>query len=576
MVGAGPARPERRGARPDGRADRQDVSLAPGLEGGDDVPRDGGPDGRRSRRSASPSPATAARPASATAGRWTSPSPRRSRSTSSSPRPSCRATATSRAASIPSRGRATSPRRRWWSPSRSRAGSTSTSRRSRSGSTTTASRSSWPTSGRRRTRSARSSRDSIDPELFRETYASVFEGDDRWRALPIPDGRPLRLGPRLDLHRAAAVLRGPRPPSRRRRRTSSARACSRSSATRSRRTTSRRPARSRRGARRRSGSRSTASAPLEFNSYGARRGHHEVMMRGTFGNIRLRNALAASARGRTPSTSRRRARCFIYDAAMRYRAEGVPLVILAGQEYGSGSSRDWAAKGPCCWASAPSSPRRFERIHRSNLVGMGVLPLQFLPGENAASLGLTGRETYHDPRPRGRASSRASVDGLARDRRRRPRATLRGHRRLDGPIEVDYYRNGGILPAVLRRLARESAARTDGLRPGPKPARPGPRPRAAAHRPAVSASHVMRVPDGPAATARPSASSSAWPKPAGISSTWCVTSTIADSRRRPRATSAGHAALARRRGPGPAAGSSSSSRSGGVISVRRWAPLALT
>ena len=140
--------------------------------------------------------------------------------------------------------------------------------------------------------------------------------------------------------------------------------------------------------------------PLEFNSYGARRGHHEVMMRGTFGNIRLRNQLADDREGPYTRHLPDGEEAFIYDAAMRYRDEGVPLLVIAGREYGSGSSRDWAAKGTTLLGIRAVIAESYERIHRSNLVGMGVLPLQFLPGESAASLGLTGPGGVHDPRAR--------------------------------------------------------------------------------------------------------------------------------------------------------------------------------
>ena len=134
--------------------------------------------------------------------------------------------------------------------------------------------------------------------------------------------------------------------------------------------------------------------PLEFNSYGARRGHHEVMMRGTFANIRLRNRLADGKEGPYTVHLPTGDEGFIYDVAMRYAAEGVPLAILAGREYGTGSSRDWAAKGPALLGVRVVIAESYERIHRANLVGMGILPLQFVPGESASSLGLTGRETY--------------------------------------------------------------------------------------------------------------------------------------------------------------------------------------
>jgi aconitate hydratase len=193
---------------------------------------------------------------------------------------------------------------------------------------------------------------------------------------------------------------------------------------------------------------------VEFNSYGARRGQHEVMMRGTFGNIRLRNALVPGKEGPYTVHLPDGEELFIYDAAMRYRREGTPLLVLAGREYGSGSSRDWAAKGTLLLGVRAVLAESFERIHRSNLVGMGVLPLQFLPGDTAASLGLTGREAYTvhgldalSPKKRLTIVARADASDGGAERR------FEAIARLDGPIEVDYLRQGGILPAVLRRLA---------------------------------------------------------------------------------------------------------------------------
>ena len=297
-------------------------------------------------------------------------------------------------------------------------------------------------------------RDSISPELFRRTYASVFEGDERWRALPIPagdryewnrgstyiarpsffEGMTLEAAPVQDIldARVLAVLGD------------------------SITTDHISPAGSiapwspagewlqERGV-----------SPLEFNSYGARRGHHEVMVRGTFGNIRLRNGLVPDKEGPYTVHLPSGEQAFIYDAAVRYRRENVPLVILAGKEYGSGSSRDWAAKGTLLLGVRAVIAESFERIHRTNLVGMGVLPLQFKSGESAASLGLTGREvlTIHGleagPEPRSTLTVEAVDEaGAAR--------SFEVLCRLDGPIEVDYYRAGGILPAVLRRIAIES------------------------------------------------------------------------------------------------------------------------
>ena len=189
--------------------------------------------------------------------------------------------------------------------------------------------------------------------------------------------------------------------------------------------------------------------PADFNSYGSRRGNHDVMMRGTFANVRLRNLLAPGTEGGVTLHLPDGEEMPIYDAAMRYQEEGVPLIVIAGKEYGTGSSRDWAAKGTMLLGVKAVIVESFERIHRSNLVGMGVLPLTFLPGENAVSLGLTGREVY-------------SIDGL--EEGNAPHVTVRAMRddgavtefqakvRLDTPQEVDYFRHGGILPYVLRQL----------------------------------------------------------------------------------------------------------------------------
>ncbi len=290
----------------------------------------------------------------------------------------------------------------------------------------------------------------VSAELFRATYASVFLGDERWRALPVPEGDryawdsgstyiaapPFFAGlgaepePLTDI-RGARVL-----------------ALLGDSVT----TDHISPAGSiapwspagqwlqQRGV-----------TPAEFNSYGARRGHHEVMMRGTFGNIRLRNALAAKE-GPFTTVQPGGEETTIYEAAMRYAAEGTPLLVIGGKEYGSGSSRDWAAKGTRLLGVRAVLAESFERIHRSNLVGMGVLPLQFRPGESPASLGLTGREAYDVEGLAGGLAPRATVRVVARGPE--GERSFEAIARLDGPIEVDYYRQGGILPTVLRRLAR--------------------------------------------------------------------------------------------------------------------------
>ncbi|MGV1048010.1 MAG: aconitate hydratase [Solirubrobacterales bacterium] len=189
--------------------------------------------------------------------------------------------------------------------------------------------------------------------------------------------------------------------------------------------------------------------PGDFNSYGARRGNHEVMIRGTFANIRLRNQLADRAGGYTRHFPDGEANLAIYDAAMRYADEGVPLIVLAGKEYGSGSSRDWAAKGTKLLGVRAVIAESFERIHRSNLIGMGVLPLQFAAGENAESLGLGGAETFDFGDLEGGEAKSVTVTA-----RSDAGATVEftATVRLDTPNEVTYFINGGILQTVLRNL----------------------------------------------------------------------------------------------------------------------------
>jgi aconitate hydratase len=193
--------------------------------------------------------------------------------------------------------------------------------------------------------------------------------------------------------------------------------------------------------------------PEDFNSFGARRGNHEVMMRGTFANIRLKNLLVPGVEGGVTKHFPSGEQLSIYDAAMRYQKEGVPLIIIGGAEYGTGSSRDWAAKGTMLLGVKAVITKSFERIHRSNLIGMGVLPLQFQPGEDAASLGLSGTETY---------SISGIADALAPGKKLTVTAkadsgatkTFTVTCRIDTPNELDYYKHGGILQYVLRQLAK--------------------------------------------------------------------------------------------------------------------------
>ncbi|MHC5542390.1 aconitase family protein, partial [Singulisphaera rosea] len=196
----------------------------------------------------------------------------------------------------------------------------------------------------------------------------------------------------------------------------------------------------------------------DFNSYGSRRGNHEVMVRGTFANVRLKNKLAPGTEGGVTRYLPDGEVTSIFEASERYQAEGVPLVILAGKEYGSGSSRDWAAKGPKLLGIRAVIAESYERIHRSNLVGMGILPLQFGAGDNVESLGLTGEELF---------SIEGLADGVANDFAGGREVTVVAERadggvrrfnatvRIDTPQEIRYYEHGGILPYVLRQLLSE-------------------------------------------------------------------------------------------------------------------------
>jgi aconitate hydratase len=197
--------------------------------------------------------------------------------------------------------------------------------------------------------------------------------------------------------------------------------------------------------------------PMDFNSYGSRRGNHEVMIRGTFANIRLRNLLTPEKEGNNTVYLPTGEQMSIFDAAMYYERDQTPLLVIAGKEYGTGSSRDWAAKGTLLLGVRAVIAESYERIHRSNLVGMGVLPLQFLPGDSAATLGLTGRETF---------SIGGIGSGLSPKKRLTVTATSEDGStksfdviaRVDSQVEVGYYRNGGILQTVLRRLVKGMAA----------------------------------------------------------------------------------------------------------------------
>jgi aconitate hydratase len=296
----------------------------------------------------------------------------------------------------------------------------------------------------------------VKAEMFAEQYGQVFEGDERWRELPVPtgslyawddlstyiknppyfEGMPATPEPVQDIAGAKVLVMVA------------------DSVT----TDHISPA-----------GNISAGGPAgkyllqhevpreDFNSYGSRRGNHEVMMRGTFANIRLRNLLAPGTEGGITRHLPDGEQMSIFDASERYKADGVPLIVLAGKEYGTGSSRDWAAKGVLLLGVKAAIAESFERIHRSNLIGMGVLPLQFLPGEDRISLGLTGEETFAisgiaDALHPGK---RLSVTATAGDGSAKSFEVIC---RIDTPVELDYYRHGGILQFVLRQLREKELA----------------------------------------------------------------------------------------------------------------------
>ncbi|MBC7413974.1 MAG: aconitate hydratase, partial [Herminiimonas sp.] len=193
--------------------------------------------------------------------------------------------------------------------------------------------------------------------------------------------------------------------------------------------------------------------PQHFNSYGSRRGNDDVMVRGTFANIRIKNLMLDGEEGGHTIHYPSNEKLAIYDAAMKYKTDGVPLVVVAGKEYGMGSSRDWAAKGTLLLGVKAVIAESFERIHRSNLVGMGVLPLQFMAGQNAVSLGLTGDESFDITGLRDGASRIANVVATGSGGRL---VSFEAQVLLITPKEVEYFRHGGILQYVLRQLAKNS------------------------------------------------------------------------------------------------------------------------
>ncbi len=295
-------------------------------------------------------------------------------------------------------------------------------------------------------------RRALSPEEFAKEYAAVFEGDERWKSLSAPAGELFEWDPNSTYIQEPPFFKDmplePEPP------------------------------RDIRGARVLAlfGDSITTDhispagaippdspagryllergVPVaEFNTYGSRRGNHEVMMRGTFANIRIKNLLLGGKEGGYTIKFPEGEEMWIFDAAMRYRDEGTPLIVLAGKEYGTGSSRDWAAKGPALLGVRAVIAESFERIHRSNLIGMGVLPLEFKPGDSWRSLGLTGREVYDLTGIEAGLKPHQTLTVTA-TREDGSKVTFEVTARLDTPVEVEYYRNGGILQTVLRKLIR--------------------------------------------------------------------------------------------------------------------------
>jgi aconitate hydratase len=304
----------------------------------------------------------------------------------------------------------------------------------------------WPSSAEVR----EAIRAAVRPEQFQHQYAHALEGDEEWRKLRVPEGKLYKWDPQstyvkrppffegmshepaplTDVHgaRVLAVLGDSvttdhiSPAGNISKKSPAARYLM-----------------------------EQGVQPADFNSYGARRGNHEVMMRGTFANIRIKNALLGGEEAPDTLHLPDGARMSIYDAAMKYAEEKVPLVVLAGAEYGTGSSRDWAAKGTKLLGVRAVIAKSFERIHRSNLVGMGVLPLEFAPGQGVDTLGLTGRERFDiagvskDLVPGKKLEVTATADDGSKK-------TFTVTCRIDTPNEVDYYQHGGILQFVLRQI----------------------------------------------------------------------------------------------------------------------------
>ncbi|MDQ5818226.1 MAG: aconitate hydratase AcnA [Actinomycetota bacterium] len=293
----------------------------------------------------------------------------------------------------------------------------------------------------------------LDPEIYKRQYANVYTGNEQWNAVDVPSGDLYEWDPDSTYIQEPSFFKGLSPEPEDLTDIQSARVLVKvgdSVTTDHISPAGAIPSKSPAG----QYLISKGVEPTNFNSYGSRRGNHEVMVRGTFANIRLRNQLVSREGGYTlhfPGGEE----TTVYEASTRYQDEGVPLIVLAGKEYGTGSSRDWAAKGSFLLGIKAVIAESFERIHRSNLIGMGVLPLQFANGESADSLGLDGKETYDveglgDLSPGAELTVRATgEDGSSKE--------FKVKARVDSPVEVEYLRNGGILQTVLRQLLKESA-----------------------------------------------------------------------------------------------------------------------
>ncbi len=306
----------------------------------------------------------------------------------------------------------------------------------------------WPTSAE----VAASVRQAVSPDIFRETYAHIFDGEERWASLDVPEGGLYEWDAASTYLRRPPFVEGlaPEPPAITDITGARVLVMVGDSVT----TDHISPA----------GSIAKDSPagryledrsvpPREFNSYGSRRGNHETMMRGTFANIRLRNEVAPGTEGGLTRHWPDGGQTTIYEASRRYQSEGVPLLVIAGKEYGTGSSRDWAAKGAALLGVRAVIAESYERIHRSNLIGMGVLPLQFQPGESRTTLGLTGDETYRIEGLSAGITPRMTV-AVTAARADGSEARFQALVRIDSPLEAEQYRHGGILPLILRKMLR--------------------------------------------------------------------------------------------------------------------------